>query len=265
MTTVNILFIGDVVGEPGLKIVEEQLSNLKEKYSSDFVIINGENSSEGKGITAKEAELLFQYGANVITSGNHVWDNWKSKPLLSENPLVLRPFNYPSGNAGRGYAISMIRNDIMIGVLNLQGRTFMQAIDCPFRAADYAIKLISEKTKIIMVDFHADATAEKQALAHYLDGKVSAIIGTHTHVQTNDARILNNGSGYITDVGMTGPFDSVVGMKKEIAIKRFTLQTPHKFELASDDVKISGVNIKIDVESGKTLYIENFVFDKDVD
>lgn len=253
---VSVLFIGDVVGEPGKNILEEKLPSLIEDYKADFVIVNAENICNGKGVTEKEATELFGWGIHVITTGNHVWDNWKSRPLLASNPLVLRPLNYPSGNPGRGYAFVTIKENIKIAVLQLQGRTFMQSIDCPFKAADYALKAISEKTKNIIVDFHADATAEKIAMGWHLDGRVSALLGTHTHVPTADAQILPNGTAYITDVGMTGPFDSVVGMRKDIALKRFTLQTPHKYEMAKEDPKVSGVNIIIDSETGQAEQIK---------
>lgn len=255
----NILFIGDVVGKPGLKIVEQKLPDLKEKYKPDMIIINGENATNGKGIIEREANFLFDLGTDIITSGNHVWDNWKGKPLLASNPLVLRPYNYPPGNVGRGYAFYAINENITVAVVNIQGRTFMQTIDCPFRGIDHALNQIKEKTNIIIVDFHADATAEKQAMAHYLDGRVSALLGTHTHIPTSDHCIMPQGMAYITDVGMTGPYDSVVGMRKDVAIKRFTMQTPYKYEMASDDVRLSGIFLEIDAESGKANYIEQII------
>ena len=254
----SVLFIGDVVGEPGKNILEKKLPELKEKYKADFIIVNAENICNGKGVTEKEAEELFSWGVHIITTGNHVWDNWKSRPLLASNPKVLRPLNYPSGNPGRGYGFHDVNDDVTVCVLQLQGRTFMQSIDCPFKAADYALKAISEKTKIIIVDFHADATAEKVALGWHLDGKVSALFGTHTHIPTADASILPNGTAYITDVGMTGPYNSVVGMRKDIALKRFTLQTAHKYEMATGDEKVSGVNVIIDIATGQAEQIRPF-------
>jgi metallophosphoesterase (TIGR00282 family) len=253
----NILFIGDIVGEPGMIALEKQMPMLREKFSPDFIICNGENSCNGRGITEVEAKRIFAAGANVITTGNHVWENWKGKPLLASNQNVLRPFNYPQGNTGKGYGFFQSEK-ATVGVINIQGRTFMQAIDCPFKAMDYILGAMIEKTKIIFVDFHADATAEKVAMGHFLDGRVSAIVGTHTHIQTSDAKILSKGTAYITDAGMTGPFDSVVGMKKEIAIRRFTLQTPHKYEVATDDVHICGVSISVNIETGKSERIIPF-------
>jgi metallophosphoesterase (TIGR00282 family) len=257
---INILFIGDIVGEPGIKAVNDFLPIFKEKYKPDCIIANGENADKGNGITKNEAGILIDLGIHIITTGNHVWDNWHSKPLLATNPQVLRPLNYPPGNFGRGYAFLKLSDGTEIAVLNLQGRTYMQIIDCPFRSADHALKSISERTNIVFVDFHADATAEKQAMAHYLNGRVSALIGSHTHIPTADYCILSKGTAYITDVGMTGPFDSIVGMDTEQALKRFLLQIPHKYEVAKNDIRICGVNITVDVASGKAECIEQFMY-----
>lgn len=259
---INVLFIGDVVAEPGLKILEQNLSELKTKYKSDCVIANGENAAGGKGITEIEAERLFSAGVDIITSGNHIWDNWQGRPLLAKNPKVIRPLNYPAGNTGLGYTFLNVNERHNICVIQLQGRTFMQTIDCPFKAADFALKSISEKAKVIIVDFHADATAEKMSMAWHLDGRVTALLGTHTHIPTSDASILPNGTAYLTDVGMTGPNDSVVGMRKDIALKRFLLQTPHKYEVASDDVKICAVNLVVEASSGQALKIEQIILPK---
>jgi 2',3'-cyclic-nucleotide 2'-phosphodiesterase len=256
---IGILFIGDIVGESGINVVKDYLPKLKEQYNPDFIIANGENADKGKGMTKREAAVLFELGINVITSGNHIWDNWYSKPLLAENPKVLRPFNYPAGNVGMGYTVSDIDEETKICVLNIQGRTFMQPIDCPFKAADFVIKSVSDQTKIIIVDFHADATAEKIAMSWHLDGRVSAVIGTHTHIPTSDASILPKGTAYITDVGMTGPYDSVVGMRKDQALKRFLLQIPHKYEVAMEDNRICGVSVKIDTMTGLADSIEQYI------
>ncbi len=255
----NVLFIGDVVGEPGLKIVEEKLGEIKEQRNADFTIVNGENSCDGKGITDAEATRIFEAGADVITTGNHVWDNWRSKPLLSKNRNVLRPLNYPPGNAGLGYSFYNV-GSLSVAVLHLQGRTFMQTIDCPFRSADGALKNISDRARIVLVDFHAEATAEKYAMAWHLDGRVAAIFGTHTHIPTADAQIMPKGTAFITDVGMTGPYDSVVGLKKEVAIKRFLYQSPHKYEQAENDARICGASVVVETETGLAKSIESFVF-----
>jgi 2',3'-cyclic-nucleotide 2'-phosphodiesterase len=256
----SVLFIGDVVGDPGISILKKELSGLIDKFKAEFVIINGENACGGKGITEEEAKVFFELGAHVITTGNHVWDNWRAKPLLASNANIVRPLNYPSGNAGKGFLLYKLNEEITVGVLQLQGRTFMQAIDCPFKAADFGLKHLSEKTQFIIVDFHADATAEKYSMAWYLDGKVSALLGTHTHIPTADACILPNGTAYITDVGMTGPYDSVVGLKKEIAMKRFLLQTPHKYEIAEKDVRICGVHLEIETSTGQAIKIEQIIY-----
>lgn len=260
VTKINLLFIGDVVGEDALAFLKENLDKIKAKYKSNFIIVNGENIKEGKGITEVEAELLFGLGVNVITTGNHVWDNWKARPLLSREPRVLRPLNYPPNNPGFGYTIVNIDGYSSLAVMQLQGRSLMTPIDCPFRTADHFLKAIREKTENIVVDFHAETTSEKMALAWYLDGRVSAIVGTHTHIQTADAQILPNGTAYITDVGMTGPYNSVIGMNKDVSIKRMLLQTPQKFELATGDLKISGVHIEIDTLTHQSMNISSFTY-----
>jgi hypothetical protein len=215
---INLLFIGDIVGEPALTFLKENLDKLKTKYKSNFIVVNGENIKDGKGITETESEFLFGLGVRVITTGNHVWDNWKARPLLSKDSRVIRPLNYPPNNPGFGYTIVDLEGEETVAVLQIQGRSLMAPIDCPFRTVDHFLKQIREKTKNIIVDFHAETTSEKIAMAWHLDGKVSAIIGTHTHIQTADAQILPNGTAYITDVGMTGPYNSVIGMSKEVSL-----------------------------------------------
>lgn len=254
----NILFIGDIVGTVGLQACIARLPYLREKYSSDCIIINGENICNGKGLTDVEAKQLFDAGAHVITTGNHIWENWKARPLLLSNRYVLRPFNYPRENPGQGYAIATLADGRKVGVVQLQGRVYMQPIDCPFAAADRAIARMKTETNTIFVDMHAEATAEKITLGWYLEGQVSAVAGTHTHVQTADARVLPGGTAYITDVGMTGPYDSVIGMQKEIALRRFLLQTAHKYEVATGDVRVCGIHVAVDYETGKAVAIENF-------
>lgn len=253
--TINLLFIGDIVGQPGLDIVQMYLPSLIKKYHIDVTIANGENASDGKGCTEKEAKVLFELEVNVITGGNHTWDKHQSQDYLKKEPRVIRPMNYPKGTHGNGYYIyesSMGK----VAVLNLQGRAFMAAIDCPFRTAEWVLAKIRQETKVILIDMHAEATAEKIALTNFLDGKVSAVIGTHTHVQTADERIFPNGTGYITDCGMTGPYDSVIGMKTEAAINRFLYQTPQKYETAVNNVHLTGVFLKVDSTTGKTIEIE---------
>lgn len=258
MRAFNLLFFGDVVGHVGLRELLKQLPTLIAKYSADAVVVNGENIVHGKGLTEEEATSLFSAGVHCITTGNHVWENWKSRALLTSNPNVLRPFNYPSENPGRGWSHVSLPGGRSIGVVQIQGRVFMQPIDDPFKAVEDAIFQLKPRTKIIVVDFHADATAESVAMGWFLDGKVSAVLGTHTHIQTADATILPGGTAYITDVGMSGPYDSVIGMQKEIALKRMRLQTAHKYETAEAGVRICGVHVLIDEESGEALAIEAF-------
>ncbi len=259
---INVLFIGDVVGEPGLRIVEMLLPNFKKMYNVDFCIANGENVADGKGITPETAQRLFKAGVNVITTGNHVWDKLQFvKDYLINEPNILRPLNYPKGTYGKGYVVyNLPSRNVKIAVINLQGRVFLYPIDCPFRTAEMALAKISKETKIIIVDMHADATAEKMAMGWYLDGRVSAVVGTHTHIPTADGRILPGGTAYITDIGMTGPYDSVIGMEKRSSILRFLYQTPHKYEVAQNDVKFSSVLISIDAETGKALRIESIIY-----
>ncbi|MGK9367668.1 TIGR00282 family metallophosphoesterase [Melioribacter sp. Ez-97] len=255
---INILFIGDIVGQPGLDIVQMWLPGLQKKYRADLTIVNGENASEGKGCTEKEAKALFDLGVDVITGGNHTWDKHQSQEYLRKDNRVIRPLNYPRGTYGNGYYVADT-NKGKVAVINLQGRAFMAPIDCPFRASEWALSKLEGTTKVIIVDFHAEATAEKLAMANFLDGKISALIGTHTHVQTADERIFPNGTGYITDCGMTGPYDSVIGMKTEAAINRFLYQTPQKYQVAKDNVHLCGLFLKIDVDTGRTIEIERIL------
>ncbi len=255
---INILFIGDIVGKPGLDMVEMWLPSLQKKYRADITIANGENAAEGKGCTEVEGKRLLDLGVSVITGGNHTWDKHQSQDYLKNQPRALRPQNYPKGTYGRGNYIAETKKG-KVGVLNLQGRSFMPAIDCPFRTSEWILKRMREETKVIFVDFHAEATAEKLALANFLDGKISVLVGTHTHIQTADERIFNKGTGYITDVGMTGPYDSIIGMKTEAALNRFLYQTPQKYQAATGQVHLCGLFAKIDSETGKTLEIERIL------
>lgn len=259
MSSINLLFIGDIVGRPGLDLVQTWLPSLIQKYKADFVIANGENASGGKGCTQKEGKILFDLGVDVITGGNHTWDKRQSQDYLKEEPRSLRPLNYPKGTYGNGYYVAETKKG-KVAVINLQGRTFMPSIDCPFRTVDWILNKLKEESKIIFVDFHAEATAEKIAMAHYLDGRVAALVGTHTHTQTADERIFPKGMGYITDVGMTGPYDSVIGMKTVAALNRFLYQTPQKYETAENDTHLCGMFFKIDVETGKTIELERVLF-----
>jgi len=252
----TVLFVADIVGKPGLEITERLLPGLKEKHSPDLIIANGENAANGKGITDSIASKFFELGINVITGGNHIWENAEIYKLWQKNYRILRPANFPAANPGRGYILFDLPDGGKAAVINLQGRTFMTSIDCPFRVADEILHRIRPHVGFVVVDFHAEATAEKIALGWYLDGRVSAMIGTHTHVPTADERILPAGTAYITDVGMTGPFDSVIGMKKEPAIKRFTRQVPMRFETATDDNHLCGLLVRISKATSKATSIE---------
>lgn len=257
---VKILFIGDIIGKPGIELTETLLKNYIQKYQIDVCIANGENLFEGKGISTDSINKILSIGVNIITGGNHLWDRWEARKILSENKNVLRPLNYPKENPGNGYIIYDTTQKGKIAVINLQGRVYMQPIDDPFRTADWALTKISEHTKVIIVDMHAEATAEKLALAHYLDGRISALIGTHTHIPTADGRILPNGTAFISDVGMTGPYDSVIGMKKEVAIKRFLHGVPYKYEMASHDIRFCAAFIEVDPVTGKAVKFESIIF-----
>lgn len=259
MEPIRIFFIGDIIGKPGIEFLQTWLPGILQKYKPDVLIANGENAADGKGLTQKEAEILFNLGVHVITGGNHIWDKHGIQEYIKTEKRILRPLNYPKGTHGDGMYIHESKKG-KVGVLNLQGRAFMSPIDCPFRGADYAIARLKKDTNVIFVDFHAEATAEKVALGYWLDGRVSVVVGTHTHIQTADEKILPNGTGYITDVGMTGPFESVIGMKTQAAINRFVYQTPQKYECAHHDVHLSAVFVTIDQESGKTLTIERVLF-----
>ena len=252
----KILFIGDIIGSPGRMAVRELLPGLVSKKKIDFVIANCENVAAGFGVTKKVVEELFKYNIDVLTSGNHIWNKREVLEFIGDCERLLRPANYPSACPGAGSVLVPTKNGETVGVLNLAGRIFMQPIDCPFVTAKKHIAKLREKTKVIVVDMHAEATSEKKALGWYLDGEVSAVLGTHTHVQTADDEILPQGTAYISDAGMTGPFDSVIGIDKEIIIERFLTQMPNKFDLAKDDIRLQGVVMDIDAESGKAKSIE---------
>jgi metallophosphoesterase (TIGR00282 family) len=253
---VNILFIGDIVGKPGRQAVSRQLHRLVDRYRVDLVIANGENAAGGFGITAETARELFDCGVHLLTTGNHVWDKKDSHGYVDQELRILRPANYPEGTPGRGSTIIKTPGGTKIGVLNIEGRIFMNNLECPFRAADRAIDALKSETPIIFVDFHAEATSEKSAMGWYLDGRVSAVVGTHTHVQTADERLLPDGTAYLTDAGMTGAFDSVIGVRKDEPIQKFLSHLPTKFEVAKKNIRLNGVVVQIDDLTGKALSIE---------
>ncbi|MHB0913787.1 MAG: TIGR00282 family metallophosphoesterase [Armatimonadota bacterium] len=252
----KILFIGDIVGEPGRQAVTKHLLRLKSEHGVDFVIANGENSAGGMGITTDVAEHLLSSGVDVITLGNHAWSKRDIYPYLDDEPRILRPANYPNGVPGRGYSVYQSECGTAVGVINLCGRVFMDHLENPFRTADEALEAVSREAKVILIDFHGEATSEKIAFGWYVDGRASAVLGTHTHVQTADERVLPGGSAYITDVGMTGPRNSVIGVKKEIIISRFLTNMPNKFEIANGEIMLCGVLVQVDPLTGKAESIE---------
>jgi len=250
---VKILFVGDVVGKPGRKALSEALPRaIALNGPFDFVIANAENAAGGFGLTRKIMEELFGFGIDALTSGNHIWDNRDALVILDEEMRLVRPANYPSACRGSGLMV-VEKKGLKLAILNLQGRVFMQAIDCPFRRADEEIAALDGLP--VLVDIHAEATSEKRALGLYLDGRVSAVLGTHTHVQTADEEILDGGTAYITDVGMTGGHGGVIGMEKEAIISKFLTGMPSKFEVSSKNIRMDAVVIDIDEKTGKSLSI----------
>ena len=252
----KILFIGDIVGEPGRVAVKELLPDLIKKNDIDCVIGNAENAAGGSGITPRIARELESYGIDVITSGDHIWKRKEIIETLDTETTILRPLNYPKGSPGNGSTIIKLSSGVKIGVINLVGRVFMQAVECPFRTSREEVEKIKKSTPNIFVDMHAEATSEKIALGWYLDVLVTAIMGTHTHVQTADETILPQKTAYITDTGMTGPFDSVIGRKKEQILARFITQMPTRFQMAEDDVRLNAVVIDFDEKIGKANSIK---------
>ncbi len=244
----NILLIADIVGKSGRKIVRQKIERLINEHAVDFTIANVENAAAGFGITPKIADELLSLPIDCMTSGNHIFDRREIIPYLNQQPKILRPLNYPYPSPGAGIFIGTSRNGARVAVMSLLGRVFIESLDCPFRTADDALAQIGKKADVKIIDFHAEATSEKIAFAWYMDGKVSAVIGTHTHVQTADERILPKGTAFLCDAGMTGAFDSVIGIEKELAIERFLTQRPIKFETASKNVKLQAVLIEIDDE-----------------
>ncbi|WP_029910956.1 TIGR00282 family metallophosphoesterase [Pelobacter seleniigenes] len=252
----KLLFIGDIVGRAGRKALSENLDRLVDRHLVDLVVANGENAAAGYGLTASVLAELFAAGVDVVTSGNHIWDKREINPILEREDRLLRPANYPPGLPGRGSGVFETAAGIKVGVVNLEGRVFMKNLDCPFRSADALIAELRRATPLILVDFHAEATSEKQAMGFYLDSRVSAVIGTHTHVQTADERILAGGTGYLTDVGMTGSQDAIIGNQKEPALERFLTQQPVRLEAAKKDPQLCGVLLTLNETTGRCEGIE---------
>lgn len=255
---IKILFVGDIIGRPGRDAVKKLLPKIRDIEEIDFVIANGENAAGGKGITPAVADELYTLGIDVITGGNHIWANRDILKTINTDPRLLRPANYPvdTGVPGHGTGVYSIAYKFKLAVVNLVGRIFMQPFDCPFRVGRKIIGELQQQTRLIVVDFHAEATSEKVAMGWFLDGEVTAVIGTHTHIPTADERILPAGTAYITDVGMTGPFDSVIGVKKEIIMENFLKLLPVKHSVASSDIRLCAVIITADPISGKASAIQ---------
>jgi len=253
----KILFIGDVNGKPGRICVEAYLAECRKNHNElDFIIANVENAAGGFGLTKEIANKLFVSGVDCQTTGNHIWDKKEIFSYFETEHRLLRPANYPQGAPGYGYNVYESKDGDKVAVINLQGRIFMWNIDCPFQTIDKILSEISDSVKIIFVDFHAEATSEKQAMGWYLDGRVSALVGTHTHVQTADERIFPNGTAYLTDVGMTGPYESVIGIEVQDALYRITRGMPNRFTVAQNDVRFAAVVIDIDPGTGKATSIK---------
>ena len=251
----RILFVGDIVGRPGRRALSVALPTLVQQHAIDFTVANGENAAGGMGITAKVAQELLSAGVDVITMGNHVWKNKDAIEAVQQQSRLIRPANYPPGVPGRGDGVFDTRAGASVGVVNICGRTFMEALDCPFRVVEEAVVRMREQAPICLVDMHAEATSEKQAMGWFLDGRVSAVIGTHTHVQTADEQVLPKGTAYITDVGMTGPKNSILGMDPESILRRFITRMPVKFEVTGGPVLLSAVVVDVEEETGRARSI----------
>jgi hypothetical protein len=253
---VKILFIGDVVGKPGRRAVATLVPKLREERGIDFVIANGENSAHGAGLTGSTVDALLSSGVEIITTGDHVWDQKEIYEIIEHEARLLRPLNFAPSAPGRGATVAQCDGKSPVGVINLIGRVFLPGSDCPFRAAEAEVARMRKQTNVIIVDLHAEATSEKIAMGRFLDGKVSAVIGTHTHVATADEQILPKGTAYISDVGMCGPHDSVLGRDVEAVLKRFLTQMPQKMEVAEGDVALCGVIVEVEENSGRARSIE---------
>jgi 2',3'-cyclic-nucleotide 2'-phosphodiesterase len=254
----KIFFVGDIVGRPGRRVIKDHLAGILESRGINLCIANGENAAAGIGITPALAEELLSLKIEVLTSGNHIWDKKEILEYIPHQPRLIRPANYPPNVPGNGFFIGKSKLGVPYAIIGLQGRVFMPPSDCPFRAADRLLAELPPEVKVVLVDFHAEATAEKQALGWYLDGRVSAVIGTHTHIPTADETVLPAGTAYITDAGMTGPHDSVIGVDKEIIVAKFLNQIPARFEPALGDVRLNAVEIEVDEETGKASSINRF-------
>lgn len=262
----RLVFIGDIVGNPGRKLLNQVLPELRKEKGIDFCVANGENSSGGNGITYGSATEIFEAGIDVITTGNHVWGKKEALTFIDNERRILRPANYPPDLPGKGSGVYKTANTkgLYIGVLNVMGRVFMEPLDCPFRIAVKEVEYLKSFTNIIIVDMHAEATSEKCALGWYLDGRVSCVIGTHTHIQTSDEKILPEGTGYITDAGMTGPYSGILGIDRHVIIDKFLKHMPIRFEVAKGQVQLNGIIFDVDENTGKTTAIERLSIVSDI-
>jgi len=251
----KVIIIGDVVGRPGRKILAAALPGLRQQHEAEFVVANVENSAEGAGVVPKIGDEILNIGVDVMTSGNHIFDKKEVIQYIENQPRLIRPANYAPDAPGRGIWLGSTGSGTQVAVINLQGRVFMPPSDCPFRTVDRLLAEIGNRTSVIIVDHHAEATSEKLAMGRYLDGRVSVVVGTHTHVQTADEQIFPGGTGYITDLGMTGPYDSVIGVESQLVITRFLRGLPIRYQTASANPQLHGVVVDIDERSGKALGI----------
>ncbi|MFN8058914.1 MAG: TIGR00282 family metallophosphoesterase [Vicinamibacterales bacterium] len=252
----TLLFIGDIVGKPGRDLARKGLRALKARYEADLVIVNAENAAGGFGVTREVVDALLEYGADVLTSGNHIWDKKEALEFIDAVPRLLRPLNFPAGAPGRGVFVAQTAAGHEVAVVNAMGRIFMAPLDNPFEVVRREVELLRRRTPIVFVDFHAEATSEKVAMGWHLDGLATAVVGTHTHVQTADDQILPGGTAYITDVGMTGPHDSVIGVEKQAVLERFITGMPTRFDTATGRPTLHGVLVDVDASSGRAVRLE---------
>ena len=256
---VKILFVGDVIGKPGRRVVQRLLRSLVDEREIDYVVVNVENAAGGMGVTPDVLRELDALPIDCFSSGNHIWDKREGIPLLDREPRLLRPANYPEGNPGHGVYVGETADGVKVATINLEGLVFMKNLDSPFKVADRLVRELDPEVKIILVDFHAEATSEKQALGLYLDGRVSAVFGTHTHVPTGDERILPQGTAFITDVGMTGPYEGVIGFRFEKVLQRFELQRGVALDVAKRDLRLAGALVEVDAATGRAVALERLL------
>lgn len=258
-STVRLLFVGDVIGKPGRRALQRSIHGLVETHRIDFTIVNVENSAGGIGVTPDVLRELSALPIDCYSSGNHIWDKREGLPLLDKEPKLLRPANYPKGNPGHGIYVGETASGVKVATINLEGLVFMKNLDSPFHTVDRLLEELDDEVKVILVDFHAEATSEKQAMGFYLDGRVSAVFGTHTHVPTADDRILPQGTAFITDVGMTGPYEGIIGFRVDKVLQRFELQRNVSLEVAKRDLRLAGAVVEVDTATGRAIRLERLL------